>query len=1216
MPSLRPQCSLRLRFVLPLALFFVAGLESRLRAQANWAAVPSHVATNLWGVCHGGGQFVAVGEHGVILTSPDGLAWTPRPSGTTAWLTSVAYGFNRYVAVGADRTVLLSFDAITWTPFNEFTAVTPRERLNVVGFDHGRFLAYGERDFAFTLQLPPRATWFQSSPGPRPVAWWRAFATGLGRVVVTGETGLTVFISEAPFSNDRLPTIIPPGTRALSGVIFDRDVFTAVGDGGVILISTDTATWTAQPSGTTSNLQAIAAFNNTLVAVGTGGTILSQNELGAWTRRASPTAELLLAVAASDTTAITVGTGGTILRAVATPLAPTLAVSPASVTETLTGAASFVARARGSLPLSYQWSRNSTALPGETRADLIRTPLTAADAGSYTVSVTNSAGTITSVPATLALLPAPTPVVDATFQADATLTGTPISLLALPDGGVLVSLADTSARVLKLTVTGALDPAWAANLFDFAPSVLIAQPDGRILVGGSFASHNGQSRVRLLRLNRDGTLDSAFAPAPEAIAQPTPALAVQADGKILVANGGPVPLRLLADGRLDSSFQPQALPPVPLPPFTESRAWTARVVDVASDGAIYIGYLVSLTVTLMAPRAEITVVRFLPGGAVDPSFSPPRRAASSLLMRALDDHGVILITTTRLTNSSPLESVASRFSRDGTALPTYQSPSLQPFGPRFIYPDGRLLSIGNSQSSPVRYIALGTLDPTFTGGVGNPTAFAATAGDRVFVAGNFTLYDGIASNRVARLNAVRNDTPTPPRILGLTVDRPVATHGESITVRAAVTGSGALTYDWTGEPSSYSDTPFRTASPTINVPIESTNQRRWVQLTVRNNRGEATSARLDLTVLPAAPVITQQPTRISAQSGRQLTLTISANFGSGNNEFFWHRDGQPLLASDRLVFYYSGIHFPSVAAADAGTYRVTLRNATGATIMSAPIVLTIDDSSRFVNLSTRAFVGAGEQVAIAGFVVAGPNTRRMLIRGVGPGLAPFGVVNPLPDPQLALFDANGKILGSYVNDDWTAGSTDAGQSFQNIFRSVGAFTLEPGSKDAVLIGTLAPGTYTAQLSGKPGQTGTALLEIYEADNDAARILNLSTRALVTPAAPVIAGFVIQGPVAKEVLVRAAGPALTPFGVAAALPNPRLEIRDGRGVTVARNEDWEVDSDRSALLRAFQSTGAFPFPTGSRDAAVLARLPPGNYSAIVDSAPAAAGLVLVEVYELP
>jgi hypothetical protein len=125
--------------------------------------------------------------------------------------------------------------------------------------------------------------------------------------------------------------------------------------------------------------------------------------------------------------------------------------------------------------------------------------------------------------------------------------------------------------------------------------------------------------------------------------------------------------------------------------------------------------------------------------------------------------------------------------------------------------------------------------------------------------------------------------------------------------------------------------------------------------------------------------------------------------------------------------------------------------------------------SKLTNVSARAQVGAGNDTLIAGFNIAGTGDRTLLIRAVGPSLAAFGVTGALSDPKLELFDRREKIQ---ENDNWEAGTSET-------FRRVSAFGLTPGSRDAVLLVKLPPGSYTAQVSGVAGATGVALVEVYE-----------------------------------------------------------------------------------------------------------------------------------------
>ncbi len=124
---------------------------------------------------------------------------------------------------------------------------------------------------------------------------------------------------------------------------------------------------------------------------------------------------------------------------------------------------------------------------------------------------------------------------------------------------------------------------------------------------------------------------------------------------------------------------------------------------------------------------------------------------------------------------------------------------------------------------------------------------------------------------------------------------------------------------------------------------------------------------------------------------------------------------------------------------------------------------------RLINVSVRKHLGS---LLTMGFVVGGSTSAKVLVRGIGPTLGAFGVPGTVADPQLTLFNSSSVKIGE--NNDWggTAPLTAA-------FASVGAFALPSTSKDAALLVTLAPGNYTAQVTGVNGTTGVALVEVYE-----------------------------------------------------------------------------------------------------------------------------------------
>jgi len=180
-----------------------------------------------------------------------------------------------------------------------------------------------------------------------------------------------------------------------------------------------------------------------------------------------------------------------------------------------------------------------------------------------------------------------------------------------------------------------------------------------------------------------------------------------------------------------------------------------------------------------------------------------------------------------------------------------------------------------------------------------------------------------------------------------------------------------------------------------------------------------------------------------------------------------------------------------VVALKPGAYTMQVLNRVGSGVALAEIY----DSSvnpqgkyqRLVNISTRGFVGTGEDVLIGGFVVTGNSPKKVLIRGAGPALAQFGVGSVLLEPLLKIYDHNGVLLAQ--NNHWeTALTTTGGPGASGAVKiaaataAVGAFAFDPGSADAAVVITLAPGAYTAQVSGVASTTGVALIEFYEIPN--------------------------------------------------------------------------------------------------------------------------------------
>jgi N-acetylneuraminic acid mutarotase len=269
------------------------------------------------------------------------------------------------------------------------------------------------------------------------------------------------------------------------------------------------------------------------------------------------------------------------------------------------------------------------------------------------------------------------------------------------------------------------------------------------------------------------------------------------------------------------------------------------------------------------------------------------------------------------------------------------------------------------------------------------------------------------------------------------------------------------------------------------------------------------------------------------------------------------------------------------------------------------------------NISTRAFVQTGDNVMIGGFIVQGVQPKRVIIRAIGPELSQFGVPDPLANPRLELHNAAGALIGS--NDDWQQtiiGGVITRSQVADIQNS-GHTPTNPF--ESAIIVDLPPGNYTGIVRGVNDTTGVALVEVYDLGNEASSILgNISTRSFVQTGDNVmIGGFIVQGTGAKRVIIRAIGPELSQFGVPDPLANPRLELHNAAGALIGSNDDWQhtiiggvITRDQVADIQNSNHAPADPF-----ESAIIAELPPGNYTAIVRGVNNTTGVALVEMYDL-
>jgi hypothetical protein len=245
-------------------------------------------------------------------------------------------------------------------------------------------------------------------------------------------------------------------------------------------------------------------------------------------------------------------------------------------------------------------------------------------------------------------------------------------------------------------------------------------------------------------------------------------------------------------------------------------------------------------------------------------------------------------------------------------------------------------------------------------------------------------------------------------------------------------------------------------------------------------------------------------------------------------------------------------------------------------------------------------VQTGDNVGIGGFIVTGSAPKHVLLRAIGPSIT--GVPGVLADPVLELHRPG---LGTITDDNWRDDPLQEA--------AILATGLAPTNNlESAIDTTLNPGAYTAVVRGKNNTSGIALIEVYDLSQAVlAKLANISTRAFVgTGNDIVIAGFILGNNNGNDrIVVRGLGPSLTALGVANALANPTLELRDSNGVVLVANNDWQDNPAQAAEL-----TAAGLAPSNNLETGIAATIPPGLYTALLAGQSNGTGVGIVEIYD--
>ncbi len=858
---------------------------------------------------------------------------------------------------------------------------------------------------------------------------------------------------------------------------------------------------------------------------------------------------------------------------------------------------------------------------------------------------------------------------EANGAADASFTGRANSnvsdIAVLGDGKILVAGTFTSIQnnpdasavvhpyLARLNTDGTLDAA-----FDPAPGGAVnsieVQSDGRILIGGSFSyflpDENADPifKSSLARLNADGTIDPTFNPIPDGTIStialfPDGSFAVGGNHSLLFPealtlvggefqNFSETPVanlaRLYSNGLVDVTFplQPDgavhAMAMQPDRAVVVAGAFTAisetprlrlarmstsgeldASFDPAADAAVHA--VVILPDGRIAAGGEFTTIGgaaaqriavLTAAGTLDGSFSAAVDGAVDAIVAQADGRFVIGGAFTTVNGAA--RPYLARLNADGTLDASYAPAPDAPVSALALQGDGRVIAggafaqIGGAARAGVARLEIdGTLDTSYTANADGPVrALALQYNGGLVVGGGFSEIAGVSRPFIARLSSVSLSSEVISVDAGLT---------------AATLSVGGASGDYSSVQFSYSEDAktwtllgagTRTGNPGewrvtgLSLPAASTYYLRVDGLTATSQYGSGGARGAEAQFFGATPA---------------ASFVLPASHGNG--------DGGNPSGSDGGSGHGNGGGGDTPSGGGSGSDGAGGDNGPGA---GDEVILPGggSDSASFgvINLSGRGYPLATEPL-ITGFVVAGDGPREILLRAVGPGLAAFGVDEPLEAPILNLYDSAGRIVQQAAAWAGSASVTEATSK-------TGAFDLDPAALDAAAVVTLAPGAYTAHLTDQGGLGGVALGEVYlvPAAGTNGTLANVSVRGPVGAGDSIlVAGFVIESHEPQTILVRGIGPGLAAFGVADATSDPRVGVYDGKGAILGENDDWAAQTNGSStatISAATTAAKAFPLPAESKDSALLVTLPKGRYT--IQLSARELGSALIEIYAVP
>lgn len=722
---------------------------------------------------------------------------------------------------------------------------------------------------------------------------------------------------------------------------------------------------------------------------------------------------------------------------------PTITTQPAAQPAAVGGSATFSVTATGDATLTYQWSRDDVVLPSAQSATLTLSSLTAADAGNYSVVVKNALGSATSVAVSLTITGLPPAIVTSpsarTVSAGSTATfavvasGSPTLTYQWRKAGVALT-GNTSATTAALTLTNA--QATDATNYD-------------VVITNSVGSVTSVAAAL--------TVTPA---APSVTSVPTTQTS---------APGATATLTVVASGTAPLTYQWRKAG-VALTGNTSATTATLSIPGATTaDSGSYdvvitnaLGSTTSAAITLNITVIPPDPVRWDFTTATPTNGLPADVSGGTVVQR--NNFGTTQTLTT-VSVSSGYTGVSG--TSNAGAAARVGALNLAEGGSAFFE---FTLTPAAARQFSVTGLSFGARS-TATG----PQAYA------LFVVNGTAEPALIASGPLANNSAWTRITPTFLPIVSDTAT--------SVTFRLygcnGAGNAGVNTANWRID-----DLAVQLTTGT-GLTAGATKDRRLTNLSSRVRTANApdvaiagftiagTASKLVL-IRAAGPTLGLFGVTGSL-SAPKLELFRGSSVIETNTGWTTAANSAAIAAaassSGAFAFAAGSADSAILTTLAPGGYTAQISSGSGSAgvgLIEVYDLSTATVGQNLVNLSTRALAGTGNEMLISGLIIGGTLPKRVLIRAAGPALAAFNLTGVLARPQLTLFSGNTPV---FVNSGWST-STDAA-AITTASAQAGAFAFASGSADAAMIVTLAPGAYTAQVTGVGGATGLALVEIYE-----------------------------------------------------------------------------------------------------------------------------------------